>query len=116
MIKSYEHCALECADTWFAKEEAFVAGLASSDVSNRLAALCGAAVHFRIARTMERKYNVDGNPRRPRLAPVLEILEDPSLSEVTAESLAETVRLVRRRLAAAYHQDLLSPATKFLWL
>lgn len=114
MIKSYEHCALECADTWFAKEEAFVAGLASKDVSNRLAALCRAAGHFKIARNFPKEYDVDRGLER--LEPVLQILDDPGVREVTAENLADTVRLVRRELAAVYDRDLLSAATKLLWL
>jgi hypothetical protein len=115
MVRSFEQCAQECADTWFAKEAAFVADLASADTSRRLTALQRAAGHFKIARTMPTAYDVGLG--RPRLAPVLELLDEPQLRNVTAAGLADSVGFVRRRLADAYHKaDLLSAATKFLWL
>ena len=53
---------------------------------------------------------------QPRFAPVLAILDDVFLRSVTTDRLPSAVDFVRKRLGVAYKRDLLSPATKFLWL
>jgi hypothetical protein len=64
---------------------------------------------------MWKKFDVDLG--RERLAPALSILGAARFRNVTAANLAVVVGVLRRRLGEAYgDRDLLSAATKFLWL
>jgi hypothetical protein len=115
MVANFERCAVEGAMSWFAAEGPIIEDLGSKDRSRRLVALCRAAAIFRVARTMPTAHDVGQG--RPRLSPVLDVLDDARFRRVAADDLVATVRVLRQRLAAAYHRaDLLSPATKFLWL
>jgi hypothetical protein len=115
MTTSIPACAREYAKYWISKERAFVAALASGDYAVRLQALQRAAGYFRVARTMRLAYDVGRG--QERLGPALAVLQEAPFQRVTAANLSETVGLLRRRLGEVYgDRDLLSAATKLLWL
>jgi hypothetical protein len=115
MAITLRKCALEGLESWLTHEAAIVADLSSQDIPRRLAALRRAAGRFRIARTMPTAHDIGRG--RARFAPVLQILDNPRFRRVTPGDLVDTVGVLRHGLADAYRKsDLLSAATKFLWL
>jgi hypothetical protein len=114
-MDSHQASAGAYADKWFRSERQIVRDYMTTERALRTAALQRAAGYFKIARNMPRKY--DTAVGLDRLGPVLSILEEPEYSAVDAASLRDRVRSLRRRLAVAYGgKDLLSAATKLLWL
>ncbi len=107
--------AAKYAQFWQRSESAFVAGLASRDRTTRLEALQKAAPYFRIARNFATKF--DTGRGLARLEPALDILDRFRTSPLTADTFPVAVNTVRREFAMAYGKsDLLSAATKLLWL
>ncbi len=107
--------ALYYAEVWTHKERGFVDGLASTDPLRRLKAICDAGGYFRISRSLEVAYDVGVG--LPRLKPVLNTLDRVSPESVTDATLRTVVGELRREIGRAYGgRDLLSAATKFLWL
>ncbi len=89
--------------------------LESCDQALRVSALQRAAGYFKVARTMPVAYDVGRG--FDRLAPALAILDEAEFRQVETDSLRGAVQSLRRRLARAYgRKDMLSAATKFLWL
>src|SRR5207249_351018 len=89
--------------------------LASNDRTQRLPAVRRAAGYFKVARNFPKAFDIERGFQR--LAPVLEILESYRSRPVTTETLGGIVETARHDLGAAYGgKDLLSAATKFLWL
>lgn len=110
-----DDCAREYGGSWTKNEHAFVTALADSDTQQRLAALQRAGGYFKSARCFKRTYDVGVG--LPRLQPVLEGLDRLALGAVTEHPLGSVVRDLRRDLGRPYgNRDLLSAATKFLWL
>ena len=107
--------ALYYAKEWTRKERGCVDGLASTDPLRRLKALCDAGGYFRISRSLETAYDVGVG--LPRLKPVLDTLDRVPPESVTDATLDSVVCELRREIGRAYGgRDLLSAATKFLWL
>jgi hypothetical protein len=107
--------AVEYAGFWFKSECACAEALSSDDHAVRLQALQRAAGYFRIARNMPKAYDVGRG--RQRLEPVLDLLDAWRLQPVSTITLPQVVRSLRQEIGAAYGgRDLLSAATKFLWL
>ena len=89
--------------------------LTSSDRVRQLSGLKAAAAYFRVARNFPLTY--DTGRGLSRLAPVLDLLNHEGLKRVTDDTVAEAVGFLRTALGTAYGgRDLLSAATKFLWL
>ena len=113
--RALERSAIQYAEFWLRRERSFVEALAGHDPDARLQGLRSAAGYFRIARNFPTEFDL----RRglPRLAPVRDLLEDPSLRHLTQRNLNPLVESLRRRLGELYGgRDLLSAATKFLWV
>jgi hypothetical protein len=107
--------AVDYAGFWFKSECAFVDALSGGEYVVRLEALQRAAGYFRIARNMRREYDLGAGHRR--LAPALAILDPWRKRRVSVATLPQVVRTLREEIGAAYGgRDLLSAATKFLWL
>lgn len=110
-----KNSAIEYAGYWFKTERNLVAGLSSDDRASRLRALQRATGYFKIARNMPRAYDVGSG--HERMAPALAILEPLRSKRVSEASLGQVVESLRHEIGAAYGgRDLLSAATKFLWL
>ena len=110
-----QQSAVEYAGYWFKTESTLVDALSGDERVVRLQALQRAAGYFRIARNMPRAYDVGLGHQR--LAPVLFLLDSSRLQPVDETTLPHVVRSLRREIGAAYGgRDLLSAATKFLWL
>jgi hypothetical protein len=112
---SFLDCVREYAGYWTTKESGFVSGLAAGAESDRLAALRGAAGYFKIARNFPEEF--DTKKGIPRLKPVLDAIDRIPLESVTRESLPQVVDRLRVDFGRSYgSRDLLSAATKLLWL
>jgi hypothetical protein len=110
-----EDCALEYAGYWTDNEHSFVTALAGSDTQQRLATLQRASGYFKISRSFKRTFDVGAGI--PRLQPVLDVLDRLATGTLTEKNLGTVVRDLRRDLGRPYgNRDLLSAATKFLWL
>ncbi len=110
-----EDCAAEYARKWSEKERPFVTALAGADKQQRLAALQRAAGYFKVSRSFKLAY--DEKVGIPRLQPALDVLDRLPVAALTETTLGTLMRNLRRDLGAAYgKRDLLSAATKFLWL
>jgi hypothetical protein len=80
-----------------------------------LSVLQRAAGYFKVARNLPTAYDVERGLQR--LAPVLALLGSKPYQHVSAANLSEVVQSLRHQLGAAYGgRNLLSAATKFLWL
>src|ERR1035437_5251751 len=100
---------------WRKSEKGFLRDVVAPERQVRLAALERSAAYFKVARNFALAYDVKRG--RQRLSPVLEILDEYRETVITETTLVPIVTAVRRRLADAYNMnDLLSAATKFLWL
>jgi len=105
----------EYAKLWLSRERQFVDDLASNDRSRRLAALQAAGGYFRVSRSFSLQFDVKRGLKR--LAPALDVLERVAPTTLADNVLASTVDTLRRELGRPYGgKDLLSAATKFLWL
>ena len=103
------------AKVWALKERRFVEGLASTDSAKRLQAICDAGGYFRISRSLRTAYDVDVG--LPRLKPVLDALDRVPRDSVSDATLPQVINELRRDIGRPYgNLDLLSAATKFLWL
>lgn len=112
---SFLSCAEQYARSWSSRERPIFEGLASLSRSQRLAALQKGAGYFRIARSFNRRFDVDRGIAR--LAPVLDALEPYRTSRLVPSTLCPTIAALRLRLGHDYGgKDLLSAATKLLWL
>jgi hypothetical protein len=114
-MESLLQCARDYADVWTSRERDFVSGVSSGDGIIRLAALQAAAGYFRVARNFPTFYDV----RRglPRLKPALDVLDQIEVTNLTERNALTAISRLRRDLGNAYGKaDLLSAATKFLWL
>ena len=110
-----ESSARDYARLWKKSERDFVSGLAAPDRASRLRAIVRAAGYFRIARSFRLAFDVGRGVER--LGPVLDVIDDYRKPTLTDTALVAVVSAVRHRLAEAYGKnDLLSAATKFLWL
>ena len=108
-------CAAEYARYWVSKERHFVGEMGASDRGRQLAALRRASGYFKIARSFPLSFDVEAG--LPRLGPVLAAIERISQTSVTPDLLGNVIHTLRRELGQAYGgRDLLSAATKFLWL
>ena len=115
MPVSIQRCAREYGAYWFSKERELVAAVSSDDGARRLQGLQHAAGYFRVARTMRTAF--DTGRGRKRLAPALAVLQQAPFRTVTSANLTDVVSSLRHRLGRAYGDtDLLSAATKLLWL
>ncbi len=107
--------AVQYAKQWAESESGLVDGLASRNLETRQATLARAAGVFRVARNFRLSFDVGRG--LPRLSPALTILDDFRTPALRDDSFLTAVNTVRRRFAVAYgRNDLLSAATKFLWL
>lgn len=107
--------AKQYATYWQGTEQAVVLGLRSDERSQRRAALDKAARYFKVSRNFPTRFDVRCGVER--LAPALDILESHRQVALTQANLEATVGCLRRELAEAYgKRDLLSAATKFLWV
>ncbi len=114
-MPTVKQSAVQYAEFWKKSERGFVSGLTSRNQETRRTSLARAAGYFKVARNF--KLEFDERRGLPRLAPALEILDDFRATPLTGESFVAAVTSVRRRFAVAYGKnDLLSAATKFLWL
>ncbi len=115
MAVSIGKCAREYGSYWFSKEREFVAAVSSEDAARRLQGLQGAAGYFKVARTMRKAF--DTGRGHERLAPALAVLQQAPFRTVTSANVTDVVSSLRRRLGRIYGgTDLLSAATKLLWL
>ena len=113
--QSISESVSQYANLWLRKENAFVSALASSDRGRQLAALNAAAGYFKIARNFKLKEDVGRGLER--LGPMLDILDRHRTPLTSSADVYSAVTIVRREAATAYGKsDLLSAATKFLWL
>jgi hypothetical protein len=114
-LRAFHKFAKQYSGYWFKAERHLFEGLASGDQRRRLEAIQKGAGYFRIARNFRKKFDIDRG--LARLAPVLGILEQFRSSELTTDTLCETIALLRAQLGAGYGGgDRLSAATKLLWL
>lgn len=110
-----QHAALQFARWWIEKERGYVSGIASGDRARQLAALRAAAGYFRVARNFPTAFDVGQGLER--LAPALDALLAHSDEVVDQSNLPHAISVLRRALGDAYGgRDLLSAATKFLWI
>jgi hypothetical protein len=115
MTKSFIESVGEYFDYWTQSERGYVEALSSSDEAVRLATLQGAAGYFRVARNFPTSHDVGRG--LPRLKPALDVLHQLSASDVNEANLSRIVTHLRGELGRLYGgADLLSAATKFLWL
>jgi len=115
MTQAFEHSANQYAHLWLRSERSFVEALADDDADARLVAIQRAAGYFRIARNLPTAFDIRRGLQR--LAPIRDLLQAPSLRLIDAQSLGQVVESFRHQLGALYGgKDLLSAATKFLWL
>ena len=113
--RALNHSAKRYAEYWERRERAFVESLADGDEGARLLALQRAAGYFRIARNFPKAFDIGRG--FTRLAPVRDLLHATLHRLVEPQSLGPTVESLRHELGALYGgRDLLSAATKFLWL
>ena len=114
-IPSLTSCARRYAETWSRGERPIFEGLASDDRVDRLHALQKGAGYFRIARSFHKKFDVGRGLER--FAPVLDVLEPLRTSKLGMDTMCSTVAALRVKLGRDYGGvDLLSAATKLLWL
>ncbi len=103
------------AKVWALKERRFVDGLASTDPAIRVQAISDAGGYFRISRSLRTVYDVAVG--LPRLKSVLDALDRIPGSSVSDATLARCINELRREIGRPYgNLDVLSAATKFLWL
>jgi hypothetical protein len=108
-------CAIEYARLWVTRERQLVTDFAAPSKARRLAALQRAGGYFRISRNFPMVYDVEAGLKR--LAPALAAIDRVSTDAVTSHSLPSVIASLRRELGRSYgDRDLLSAATKFLWL
>src|SRR3989442_8124650 len=113
--RALNHSAKRYAEYWERRERAFVERLADGDEGTRLLALQRAAGYLRIARNFPKAFDICRG--FTRLAPVRDLLHATLHRLVEPQSLGPTVESLRHELGALYGgRDLLSAATKFLWL
>lgn len=114
-LPSFESCAKEYARSWSNGERPIFEGLAAADRPRRLEALQAGAGYFRIARNFHRRFDVELGLER--LGPVLEILETFRSTRLGVDTLCPMIGELRILLGHSYGGvDVLSAATKFLWL
>jgi len=112
---AFSDAAVEYARYWYQNERRFVDGLASGDRNLRLDALCRAARYFIVSRNFPKRFDVGRG--LARLSPALAELDSVPARPLDAGELSATVRSFARSLGAAYGgRNLLSAASKFLWL
>jgi hypothetical protein len=115
MMTSLLESAFEYANYWATSERRFVADFSSSDPNRQLLALQQSGGYFKISRSFPLSYDVEIG--LPRLSPVLTTINGISADPVTETNLASVIKSLRLELGRAYGgRDLLSAATKFLWL
>jgi hypothetical protein len=107
--------AFEYAKYWATSERQFVTDFSSSDPSRQLLALQRSGGYFKIARSFPLSYDVEAG--LPRLSPVLATINSIAAGAVTDTTIGSVIKSLRHELGRAYGgRDLLSAATKFLWL
>ncbi len=80
-----------------------------------MAALQAAARYFRVARNFPKAYDV--RPGIPRLKPALDVVDGIDIAALDETNMVSAIMKLRQELARPYgKRDLLSAATKFLWL
>lgn len=115
LASGFDSAAADYANLWTTRECAFVAGLAAPDRDSRLSALQRAGGYFKIARSFRLVYDVGLGLKR--FEPALTVLDRIPSNDVSAATLVATVNDLRRELGRPYgDRDVLSAATKFLWL
>lgn len=112
----FKYCALHYLNQWLSKDRVFCEGLAGADQAVKLKTLKAAAVFYGVARNLSERYDVDVG--LPRYKPVLDILDSLHTYPFRSGSgLVRSVLGVKERISSRYGgKDVLSLATKFLWL
>lgn len=110
MTMSMHSAALRYLDQWFNTEEPIRRRLRGADREQQRTALKRGAAFFRISRNFGTKYERDV----PRYDPVLDALG--SLPRRCAGGVDEVVRDLARTLKHTYEKNVLSAASKLLWL
>lgn len=111
--RSLEFCALHFLNQWLGKEAEFYKNVRSAERPRQLAALKSAGAHFRVARNLRKRYDVDSGIAR--YAPVLDILNDTA--DLSSENVISRVETTAQRISAVYgNRGSLSVTSKFLWL
>lgn len=109
-----DYAALSYLNHWFGRERKICHALQGNDVKAKLDALNEGAAVFRIARNLQRKYDVGLG--LPRLGPVFEAIDTLTSDDFEADTV-QSVLGIRDQLSAVYgNRDVLSATTKFLWL
>ena len=108
-VRTFDFCALQFLNQWLEKEESYCDLLASTDIEDQRRALFKAGVHFRVARNLPRRFEVNG-----RYQSILEVFNKNKISDV---NLHNVVGEVQEQISGHYGgRNVLSATTKFLWL
>src|SRR5215470_9199346 len=112
---AFKYYALHYLNLWVSQDQGPCEALASNDNEEQLRQIAKAAVAYRIARNLPRRYDKAKGLRR--YGPVLKVLESLNRTDFRGERLLPSIKKVRDRLSAKYGgHGTLSLTTKFLWL
>jgi hypothetical protein len=109
---SFKYYALHYLNLWISQDRAYCEALTGRDREGKLDAIARAAVSYKIARNLPRRYD-EGK----RYQPVREVLDKLSPADFKGKKLLPSIQNVRNQISALYgRRDFLSLTTKFLWL
>jgi hypothetical protein len=111
--RTFDFCALQFLNQWIEKESKYCVGLTSKDEETQRRTLISAGGHFRVARNLPKKYEIEKNIGRYQpIIDALNVLPDINRSNVIAITYD-----VHEKISSGYDQrNALSLTTKFLWL
>ncbi len=114
MTITFDFAALHYLNLWLSKERAIHELVVAEHRDEQLLGLFRGGSHFKVARTLETKYDAKNDKRR--YEPVLEIIGGLRRADLDAD-LTGTIQRARDKISAQYGgTDVLSATTKFLWL
>lgn len=109
--RNFDYCALQFLNNWLDKEEIYFDLLSSSNLENQRQALVKAGGHFRVARNVPKKYDLNGK----RYQAILDILS--TTDNLNLDNVVDVVNDVQTSISENYgNRQVLSLTTKFLWL
>ncbi|PIQ10753.1 MAG: hypothetical protein COW70_13090 [Hydrogenophilales bacterium CG18_big_fil_WC_8_21_14_2_50_58_12] len=106
---NFNYFAMMYLNDWYSSDMLFMEGISSSETSKRLTKFHDAAKYYKVTRNF---ITLDGEVR---LEGALEILLQES-GPITDENVCSKVTLLAETLKKRYGKNVVSAASKFLWL
>ena len=114
-LVSFEYAALYYLNWWLAYDRRFCAALSDPSEAIQLSGLREAAVKYRVARTIQTKFEKKAGTKR--LEPVLAVIRTATPAQFQGEKAVSAILQIADTLSATYgYRGVLSLTTKVLWL